>query len=212
MFIDPIQTANHVKQSMQKLKEAMKKPIEMTEITIPRQLAKDIHFELDGELKEKLGEYLPKEKLQLGRWIKDDKYPKWMMFYTDETIAYGFNVSGKWKDASSFYNNSVLLNSWDGNRYATPEEIKAALVAEAERLGYENGNYECLSSLTDQISNKDKFYCFDFQLNQLWIKDKSGRVNCIFHDGQWAEIITLPASLQAAINELGKDEILKLLK
>ena len=52
----------------------MKNPIEMTEITIPIDLAKRIADKLPNSKEyQQLVKLLPKEKLETGRWIKDDK-------------------------------------------------------------------------------------------------------------------------------------------
>lgn len=186
----------------------------MTEIKIPIDLAKRIADKLTNSKEyQQLVKFLPKEKIETGRWIKVDKFPERMKYFVDENTAYGFNVLGDWvnerKDVTFKYSR---------NRYATEEEIKSALIADAERRAYNNVNYKCLHSptLTRDISF-DYHYEYSHRRNELWVHDCGSGIigNLIFKDGVWAEKIAtpkIPESLQTAINELGKEEILKLLK
>lgn len=184
----------------------------MTEITIPLELAKRIaaNYLTNSEEYQQLVKFLPEEKLETGRWIKDDKFPKWMKFFVDETMTYGFSTKGVWVGKKPI-NDLADAN----NRYATEEEIRSALIAEAERRAYRKGNYKCLYDPEKTAKKEGGSFGCDVDLCILWHHYDQGESSLIFKDGVWAEKIAtpeIPESLQTAINELGKEEILKLLK
>jgi hypothetical protein len=94
--------------------------------------------------------------------------------------AYGFS-DGIW-----FNNEGWELHENKSEwQEATTEEWGFALIEEAKKRGYKNGNYKCLAlpSCTELVSND-----FFIENQELWIGDLH-RGNMIFQNGIWAEII-----------------------
>ena len=114
------------------------------------------------EQAEKLIEELKnfKEPLQFGRWIKDDRYPKWMAFFDKEdALFYGIGLSGGW-----FCKKEYRKNLQDSERYATDQEILDGLSEMALKLGF------------------DGPFSYGFKNNEFkeWMKNKT-----ILKDGVW---------------------------
>lgn len=72
---------------------------------------------------------------------------------------------------------------------ATDKEVSEALISEAKRRGYKNGNYKCLSNYFPTIEKvKDVFFIRDGCL----FAGLTENCNIIFRYGVWAEIIEEP--------------------
>lgn len=108
--------------------------------------------------------------------------------------GYGYSNSQGWVDKCEWlrYPNCNGLA-----KKATKQEVEEALIKEAKRRGYKNGNYKCLSSRTIKVVDR---YFFDKD-NRLWHGVK-GVANLVFINGQWAEIIDEKAELKQEIKEL----------
>ena len=126
-------------------------------------------------------------KFEAGKWYKENQsFKDTMIVYVvsvngeDSLKVYGFDGYGKWFDNSDDFGDSGLAE-------ATPQEIENALVCEAKKRGYVNGNYKCLIGTTFDGDMKDFF--FDTKDNSLRITVREARNNCVFRDGKWAEII-----------------------
>jgi len=124
-------------------------------------------------------------ELEINRWIKDDTLPNYLSFFTDNGLKYGFDLNGKW------YHSKTDLNPSDDkkNRYATESEIQEALVKEAIKRGYENGNHKRLDKPHWTEKNVENNYFFEN--GNLWLGTKNC-ANCVFKNGTWAEIIQVP--------------------
>lgn len=92
--------------------------------------------------------------------------------------AYGFGNMGPWLTQYNFVDE-------DFEREATEQEVKDALIKEAERIGYKQGVdikhllFERVGFLDDGFTGfKDN--CF----TEFWYKG-----SCVMRDGQWATII-----------------------
>jgi hypothetical protein len=136
---------------------------------------------------DKLKEWFPeafKVELEVGKVFKGEG--SIMVYITDvrsnnEVAGYGFMKDGKWSKNKKAY-------PWGFNAEiteATTAEWHAALIEEAKKRGYKNGNYKCLymPGCTEEVSND-----FFIDHKELWHGElETG--NMIFKDGVWAEIV-----------------------
>ena len=97
-------------------------------------------------------------------------------FGFDDIIGYGFSDT---KDWLTEYVCKV-------KREATTEEWGSALIEEARKRGYKNGNHKCLSDWSTSELAIDNYFLDE---NDLFIGKDGGANNIIFKDGVWAEII-----------------------
>lgn len=163
--------------------------IEVDTYTVSKEFILEGHKAACSTWKAKIEAQFPElfPKLEVGRWLKDDTNPKWLM-YRDVKNIYGFDTLGNW-----FYreNESYEPNSCD--RYATDKEVETALIAEAKRRGFKDGVFINNSNLGfDNFTQKtigDKLWWDGTYLN---FGDKN---SAIFKDGKWAEILSEPIEL-----------------
>jgi hypothetical protein len=134
---------------------------------------------------EKLREWFPeafKVELELGKVYK---YTGKFMFkfagkYSTscDSGSYGFSTTGKWCE-------NLGVDKDDKYTEATTEEWESALIEEAKRRGYKNGNYECLY-VSDRTKVTDgKMF---FNDGRIWIGVNT-QSNMIYENGVWAEIV-----------------------
>jgi hypothetical protein len=120
-----------------------------------------------------------KDKLAVGKWYKyDEKAFKALMVWGNSEYTYGF-WNGEYKDNLCFRDAFNKIP-------ATDKEVSEALIAEAKRRGYKNGNYECMA-VRNTLFVKDNFF-FESSTGQLWM-GIDGYANQVFANGVWAEII-----------------------
>jgi hypothetical protein len=137
-------------------------------------------------LHSKLEKWFPeafKTTLEIGKVYK---YKGLKTLVKIETInaeyfkVYGFDCEGnycRWNDYENFNDDK-----W---QEATTEEWESALIEEAKKRGYKNGNYECLYHYGDSRKTDGNIHMFE---GCVWI-GKRGELNQIFKNGIWAEII-----------------------
>jgi hypothetical protein len=89
-------------------------------------------------------------------------------------------------------------------RKATPKEIEEHLLKEVERRGYKKGNFKCLWT---HKFNSGLSVEYNAHEDRLWLEYGE-----VYEKGNWAEIIAIPESLQKAIDELGREKIVEMLK
>lgn len=115
--------------------------------------------------------------LEVGKWYISETNKDMRVFLTgfedNHYTYYGFNVYGLWTD-------DCLLNRSDGWRLMTNEEVKKALIAEAEKRWYKKGVGVGLGLLL--VGGE---FEYDHNENTL-LMDGIG----IFNKGKWAEIIS----------------------
>jgi hypothetical protein len=123
-------------------------------------------------------------ELEIGKWYCHDRSGKGIVNYQGGSSGYGFSVLNNWRD--------LIHNRWSFEthaqewRLATTEEWQSALIEEAKKRSYKNGNYECLSNLGSDLVVTNKYYFEDSYLMQ---GDGINNWNVIFKDGVWAKII-----------------------
>lgn len=157
--------------------------------------------------KRKLKEWFPdafKTDLEVGKWIKDNNQPKWLVFYTG-IKNYGFDGGGNWFENITQVKPLNLKSEY----YATNQEVEEALINEAKKRGFKEGVYinrtqEMLNfynseSVSLKVLIMNNRFNFDPEYNSLLI---DGRV--IFIKGKWATIIPKKKMTKEQIeNELG---------
>ena len=124
-------------------------------------------------------EELP-QQLEVGKWYTyKEGTCDWLMNYQgDGTSCYGFNTNGSWRN--DYIMDSVL--NWNP---ATHEEIQTALIKEARRRGYKEG--QVIKSFvygSSHLTDRGEGFKFDMHKNMLWYN-----YNILFQDGEWAEVI-----------------------
>lgn len=139
-------------------------------------------------------------KLEVGKWYKGNVDFKSLIYITkigqkqDHTRIsyYGFYECKFEHDvfANKDHEKSLVL--------ATHEEVENALIKEAKRRGYENGNYKCLSVPSSSENIEDNYF---YENNVLWhgVYDLA---NTIFKDGKWAEIIDDKSDIKEEIKAI----------
>jgi hypothetical protein len=148
---------------------------------------------------DKLKEWFPeafKVELEVGKVFKY-KTTKCIVKITElhkeDFAGYGVNYLGEFVCKEKNW-----TNGFDGWKEATTEEWESALIAEAKRRGYKNGNYECLHCAEYTYEATDNLF---FENNEVWLGNKS-YCNMIFNNGVWAEIIKT-ISKEEAEKQLG---------
>lgn len=140
-------------------------------------------------------------KLESGKWYKN--LENGILVCIEEVIdfntvkGYGFLVSKEWCNDNE---------EWELNKYekATKEEVKSALIEEAEKRGFREGvRVQSLNGITHK-----------FTLTEFWHIDSEGAIwfrgsdqnGIIFENGKWAEIIEQPIERTYKIGQRFKDE------
>lgn len=114
--------------------------------------------------------------------------------------SYGFNSDGKWSDST--HRDYDALSKYEP---ATDQEVTEALKGYAEKKGYEDGNYNCMLTVTHTHLFKGlgkpvfEFYAKE---NRLVIgAENTKKRNVIFDNGKWATIIEKPTYTHAQLEK-----------
>ena len=193
----------------------------MKTVTLPLEFVKQAHKAACNDWKKRIEEHVPETaepELEVGKWYKGNVYNTDTLICVKEikmglnfkgSISqnhYGF-IEGRWME-NGCWNNT----DWSKDLIpATKEEVKTALIAEAEKRGLWGD-----AKIRADADGK----CWSLGINKgifepIWGGEKLYNENgVIFHKGQWAEIIQdqIPKKLQKLIEELGKDKIIEMLK
>ena len=178
-------------------------------VTLPKSFVIEAHRSACKDWKKRIEEVVPelfpKNELIVGKWYK--KGDAISMFNGVGEYSYGIHSNGSWMDVHFWFGCSKSIERWQP---ATEEEVFKALKKEAVRRGVKEG-----------VKVKSTFDGNQYTLNNYsFTFNRDGKNTMafggvqIFNNGKWATIIepALPKSLQKAIDEIGKEEILKLLK
>jgi hypothetical protein len=118
--------------------------------------------------------------LEVGRWYHSDNGDS-LTFYDGTDVMYGFNGVGKWT-------NSWITNT-DCTEYrpATDDEVKAALIKEAQRRYKVGDKVACLySGKVKELRQFEDFKNFSNSNSELWSDGAMPANTQIFKDGKWA--------------------------
>lgn len=140
-----------------------------------------------------------KEVRQVGKWYKTPEYGKSIYFVTSITTndvkAYGFDSDGKWVDESWGWTNP---EQYPTDTPATDEEVKAALIAEAETRGFKEGVKVDLFGRREATLKGEYKYMPRTTLCGFYF---SIGENEIFNEyyGKWATIIDQPKEIDWSV-------------
>ena len=145
-------------------------------------------------------------KLDVGEWYKN-QYGCLFNFnggydLREDPCGYGVDINKKWVESEKL--------GWgqDGLEKATPEEVKDALVAEAEKRGFKEGvtinNSEVYNQKTDNDILTKGYFLFN-KHGLHWAENENSWWS-IFKDGKWAEIIepTITTQTETIVEIEGK--------
>ena len=121
----------------------------------------------------------------------------------NDDFKYGIGAYGKWFERTDNFHRFKYKSK--EYKEAKPKEVEEALIKEAKKRGYINGNYECLSNLkTHTVLNKYHLYN-----NELFHGKELDRCNIIFSHGTWATIIN---KKKMTISEIEKEYNIEVVK
>ena len=141
---------------------------------------------------------LNKPKYQSGKVYKDPKNQKCIFVLVefngiDEACTnYGFGFHGNWMKEKT-----TRIFEEDGMIEATPEEWEAALIKEAKRLGFKEGEmidktpfaYLDIENKYNKVKLKGNSFSL-IQINDCLIEDTG--FDCVYLRGKWATVIPEP--------------------
>ena len=128
-------------------------------------------------------------KLEVGKWYKSPKYGKAIFYITNITNkkvdAYGLNYKYEWQNEKEF-GDSIS----EDYELATDKEVETALISEAKKRGFKNGEKIDQTKMNTDFNTKvfklqtdeEMYYCKG--LNTLSFGNY-----WLFKEGVWAEII-----------------------
>jgi len=141
-----------------------------------------------------LKELFPEHFTKFTGWARTttDLDKKWVMYFNEGAIQYGFNGFGEWCESKSkiYQFDSKIETEADFNK------IESTLVAEATRRGYKQGLLiqDIYNGDLDKSNVKISSDFFDYETikagenqGQMALRDSNGSI--IFHNGVWAEIV-----------------------
>jgi len=128
-----------------------------------------------------------KEELVDGKWYFNGN-GKTMFLQDGKNKRKGFDAYGNWFESIGFVCDDNL-------RLATPQEVETALINEAKKRGFKEGNYKCLRGKTELVENS---FFYDKETNTLHHGLKESYYNDVFKGGNWAEILPQPTELTVA--------------
>lgn len=121
------------------------------------------------------------KRITYNKWLKDDRFPKWMCYYTNKKV-YGIDANGNWIKTKLKINKKSLSI----NRLATHQEIEGVLINEArkkytlpQQIRYLDGKIGVLEGF---------FLQYNMETNSLCASGKDKYI--VFKNGKWAKPIT----------------------
>lgn len=125
-----------------------------------------------------------KKELEVGKWYKYPEYPKFLSIHTNNGNRYGFDINGLW------FNSDDSLLGCSGYVEATDEEVKQALIKEADKR-YKVG---------DSVKSFDLGEFTLDGLNLMYSQQRNvlyatyGVNHILFNNGKWAEVLPEPST------------------
>lgn len=142
--------------------------------------------EIEKQLSE-LKELAKKEPISKDGWYKNKFHKYFCAYKRDGEYIYGINCFGEW--LADFSNRGEEYHNDKSDILATDEEVKSALIKEAEKRGFKVGvkikrDHFKLSRHTTVLSDAPGLMSYESDYNRL-----SFLGVYVFEDGLWAEII-----------------------
>jgi hypothetical protein len=170
----------------------------MKKVTLPLEFVKEAHKAACNDWKKRIEEHVPELAEPKNDWYWWENN---LLYYNNGEETYGF-WDGKWCD-------NLAFSTLSGKIPATNKEVETALIAEAEKRGFKVGvKVKTVKGYVGTITNN---HTPSFEAERNWFYYNNMMV---FDNGKWAKKIEnpIPKSLQKAIDKLGKEKILELLK
>ncbi len=111
---------------------------------------------------------------------------RYLKVFTGETKSFGFDLcANRWEKIE--YSTPLSHNFWKPATDTDKQRWKELLLEKAESMGYENGNYKCLSN--PKLTATDRTH-FIYQ-NGFVLHSNGFTTNMVFNGdtGEWAKII-----------------------
>jgi hypothetical protein len=186
----------------------------MKKVELSEEFVLEAHKAACNDWKQRIEKEVPElfnPKLEKGRWYKqihEDGNMILSCFQGFGNFQYGFSARGNW---SNQIGNAWISSATCKVELATDKEVETALIKEAEKRGFKEGNYKGLEKL--YIDSKFTGWHYGSGLNKLYSAEEGEGGDVIFHNGKWAEIIEnpIPKKLQKLIDEYGKEKIKEML-
>jgi len=152
---------------------------------ITKEQVLSLHHHGHDLTKTQLEDWFPevfKKELVVGKWYKQNLTGCKYLVLKLENKYVGF-FEEEWLGNIAFGADPENIQE------ATPQEVESALIGEAKKIGYNNGNYSCLllPERTHKVKNN---YHFNMITNQLFQgRSPQDKNNVVFENGIWATII-----------------------
>lgn len=170
---------------------------------------KELHNESCPTIQEKIKNLFPDAfkvpTLEVGKWYKSDKNNLW--FVTEfnncgqEQVSYGINYKGEWVSSGKRYSTGLVL--------ATEQEVRDALVEEAEKRGFKKGItvHSFVHDKPLKIKNADTIEFIGQGYQKLHFGNNGSFLAVVIYEkGKWAEIIKETTVTQSDLIEFYKKE------
>ena len=170
---------------------------------LSKELLKEIYEYVDENLKAKIENEVPKIKptLETNRWITEKNHNTWIIYVKEDNTAYGISAYGNWFNSDVKKFKDCLENT--NNRYATPEEVETALIAEAKRK-YNGKKIKC-NHILDISVNFNDYTKIELNADNCLRLYTDRNCICIMgYNGTWATIITEPTEKELLIEKLNE--------
>lgn len=131
-----------------------------------------------------------KKELEVGKWYKANNA---LFNHQNGFNSYGFSRGSwtycNWRTKREDWINDVVL--------ATAEEVKQALIKEAEKLYNVGDKVKSLTERAHELIISEMKFNQIGSINDLWVTCENGTRNClIFRNGKWAEVLPQPDTQQ----------------
>ncbi len=126
-----------------------------------------------------------KSKYKPNHWYVNDSDEKWIMSVNEKGDSYGLDSSGIWHNGH-IEGHSLFLD--DGDRLATEEEVKEALIKEAKKRGFKEGTeiIDCDGDIGFFTGSFNYERDVHSSIYGLWMDNELHLFN---KEGKWAEAI-----------------------
>lgn len=129
-------------------------------------------------------------ELRVGRWYYVDRGRKesraLVLFQGHGVDTFGFCHDWEWTE--DYGSTDTFKKPNYDYTMATYEEVGNALIEEAVRRGYKNGNHDCLLMPNVTHKDTDEVFYFNDITERLHIGE-SGSSNIVYTNGKWADIL-----------------------
>ncbi len=158
------------------------------DVTVSEQLVKGYHKDACSEFKKRIEKDFPKffekKALEVGKWYFNNETSDYLVCFQTEESSYGF-FDGEYSNSWTF-----IISDKPNTRLATDQEVKDALIQEAQKRYNVGDVVKCLSTGKDkELVDLVYFNNLSNSTDELW-SDRAEPENArIFYNGKWATIV-----------------------